>query len=161
VSQEDEMAFVRTALGPELDVMVVHNLLRTSSRLLPLLDADLRRRDLTGAQLNVLLVLRAAEPDGLLMNEIGQRLVVTRSNVTGLVDRLERQGLVTRTAHRDRRATLVRLTAEGSRAIEQTVPEHARMQATLTQCLSDEEKEILIRLLGKLRRQLRKMREKR
>ena len=158
---DDEMAFVQDAIGSDLDTMVVHNLLRTHTRLESLLDADLRRMDMTGAQLNALLVLRSAPPEGMVMNEIGRQLVVTRSNVTGLVDRLERQGLVTRQAHSDRRATLVRLTAEGLEAIDRTVPGHVRMLAGLTQCLSEAEKQSLIRILTKLRRHWRQNTEAR
>ena len=106
---DDDLAYVRAGVGDDLDTMLVHNLLRTHSYLSPFIDADLRRQNLTSAQLNVLLALRSARPDGLRMGEVGERLVVTRSNVTGLIDRLERQGLVARTAHRDRRATVVRL----------------------------------------------------
>jgi MarR family 2-MHQ and catechol resistance regulon transcriptional repressor len=153
----EDTTSLNAAAGSDLDALVIHNLCRTHGRLQPLLDADLRRRDLTGAQLNALLALRAAGPNGLRMGEIGERLVVTRSNVTGLVDRLERQGLVARNAHSDRRATVVRLTDEGLSAVKRTVPHHARMLAELTECLSDREKRTLIRLLTKLRRQLRQM----
>ncbi|NLF30759.1 MAG: MarR family transcriptional regulator [Planctomycetes bacterium] len=155
--RDDEAGFLQTAVADDLETLVIHNLLRTHGRLHPLLEADLRRRDLTAAQLNALLVLRAAGDDGLRMSEIGERLVVTRANVTGLVDRLEKQGLVARTAHRDRRATLVRLTVEGRKAIERAAPAHARMLAALTDCLSEREKRTLIRLLTKLRRRLREL----
>jgi len=158
---DDETTDVRRASGSDLDVMLVHNLLRTHGRLLPLVDAHLRRRNLTGAQLNALLVLRAAGGDGLRMNEIGRRLVVTKSNVTGLVDRLQRQGLVARTAGRDRRATLVRLTPAGVSAVRRTAGEHTRLLARVTACLTAREKRTLIRLLTKLRRRLRQMREDR
>jgi MarR family 2-MHQ and catechol resistance regulon transcriptional repressor len=152
---DDDLAYVRAGVGDDLDTMLVHNLLRTHSYLSPFIDAGLRRQNLTSAQLNVLLALRSAGPDGLLMGQIGERLVVTRSNVTGLVDRLERQGLVARTAHRDRRATIVRLTAAGEALLERTAPRHAEVLAELTDCFSSEEKQTLIRLLSKLRRELR------
>ena len=152
---DDDLAYVRTGVGGDLDTMLVHNLLRTHSHLSPFIDADLRRRNLTSAQLNVLLALRSAGADGLLMGQIGDRLVVTRSNVTGLIDRLERQGLVTRASHRDRRATVVRLTEAGEALLERTTPRHAEVLAELTGCFSSEEKQTLIRLLSKLRRELR------
>ena len=113
---DDELAYVETGLGADLDTMLVYNLLRTGSYLLPRVDADLRQQDLTAAQFNALLVLRTAGAGGLLMGEIGRRLVVTKSNVTGLVDRLERQGLVRRAERPDRRATVVRLTRGGASA---------------------------------------------
>jgi len=152
---EDELAYVRGGIGGDLDTVLVFNLLRTHSYLTPFLDADLRRNQLTAAQFNTLLLLRKAGADGLLMGEIGQKLVVTKSNVTGLVDRLERQGLVERAEHSDRRATIVRLTDAGAALLDRTTPRHAELLAELTGGLDDQEKETLIRLLTKLRRELR------
>lgn len=158
LSRDDDLTFVHEAMGMELDTVLVFSLLRTHSYLGPFIDADLRRRNLTSAQLNTLLVLRAAEPDGLLMGEIGRRLVVTKSNVTGLVDRMERQGLVERSGGDDRRATVVHLTEAGAELLDRTVPRHAERLAELTGSLADEEKRALVRLLAKLRRELRKRR---
>lgn len=152
---DDDLAHVRDGMGTDLDTVLVFNLMRTHSYLSPLVGADLRRHDLTSAQLNALLVLRTAGAEGLTMTEIGQRLVVTKSNVTGLVDRLERQGLVARAEHQDRRATVVRLTEAGAGLLERTAPRHAELLAELTRCLTDGEKRTLIHLLTKLRRELR------
>jgi MarR family 2-MHQ and catechol resistance regulon transcriptional repressor len=152
---DDDLAYVKAGMGRDLDTVLVFNLLRTHSHLSPFIDANLRRQHLTSSQLNALLVLRTAGNKGLLMGEIGRRLVVTKSNVTGLIDRLERQGLVLRADHRDRRATTVRLTDAGAKLLERTAPRHARWLAELTDCLAAREKRMLIRLLTKLRRELR------
>lgn len=152
---DDDLAFVEASLGSDLDVVLVYNLLRTHSYLAPFLDAGLRRQQLTAAQLNALLVLRSAGPDGMLMSEIGERLVVTKANVTGLVDRLERQDLVARGEHADRRATVVRLTPVGTQLLDRVLPRHARLLGELTGCLEAQEKQMLVRLLSKLRRELR------
>jgi MarR family 2-MHQ and catechol resistance regulon transcriptional repressor len=153
---DDDLADVRAGVGSDLDILVVYNLLRAHTRLSPFIDADLRRQNLTSAQLNVLLALRKAGADGLLMGEIGQKLVVTKSNVTGLIDRLERQDLVLRAEHSDRRATVIRLTGAGAELLKQTVPRHAEVLSELTRCFSTPEKKSLIRLLSKLRRELRR-----
>jgi MarR family 2-MHQ and catechol resistance regulon transcriptional repressor len=152
---DDDLAYVKAGIGADLDTVLVFNLLRTHSYLNPFLDAGLRQDHLTSSQLNALLVLRTAGADGLLMGEIGQKLVVTKSNVTGLVDRLERQGLVVRAEHHDRRATMVRLTQAGAELLERTAPRHAELLAELAGCLTGEEKQTLIRILTKLRRELR------
>jgi len=153
---DDDLDYVQNGLGDDLDTMLVYNLLRTHSHLAPFLDADLRERDLSGAQFNALLLLRKAGRDGLLMNEIGQKLVVTKSNITGLVDRLERQGLVERAEHSDRRATIVRITRAGQLMLDRTGPRHTALLTELTNCLSDREKKTLVRLLSTLRRELRR-----
>jgi len=153
--QENELRSADSDLGDELDTMLVTGLLRTYSRINPFINKELQDQNLTGAQLNALLVLRAAGAEGLVMGEIGRRLVVTKANVTGLIDRLERQGLVIRAPHQDRRSFLVRLTEQGAALVERAAPRHARRLADLTGSLSREEKETLIRLLSKLRRALR------
>ena len=158
-STDDEPADVQLGPGTDLDAVLVHNLLRTHSYLSPFIDAGLRRRNLTAAQFNTLLVLRTAGDEGLMMGQIGERLVVTKSNVTGLIDRLERQGLVARCEHRDRRAKLVRLTDAGAELLERTLPRHAELLAELTGCLTAKQKQGLIRLLTKLRRELRRRRK--
>jgi MarR family transcriptional regulator, 2-MHQ and catechol-resistance regulon repressor len=156
---DDDLAYIRASLGRDLDVMLVYNLLRTHTYLGPCIDAGLREQQLTAAQLNVLLVLRTAGDDGLLMGEVGERLVVTKSNVTGLIDRLERQGLVTRCEHQDRRATVVRLTDAARQLLDRALPGHARSLAELTGCLDLGEKKTLVRLLTKLRAELRRQRK--
>lgn len=156
--KDDELAYVQRGLGADLETMLVFNLLRTQSYLGPFIDANLREQDLTSAQFNLLLVLRTGGDEGLLMGEIGQRLVVTKSNVTGLVDRLERQGLVERAERADRRATAVRLTQAGRKLLAKTVPRHAELLSELTGCLTAGEKRTLVELLTKLRRELRRRR---
>ncbi len=147
------------AIGDNLDAVLLFNLLRTHNHLAPFIDAELRRQRLTAAQFNTLLVLRGAGPQGLLMGEIGRRLVVTKANVTGLIDRLEREGLAARGTHTDRRAIVVRLTRAGSRLLGRTAPRHARLLADLTACLTVREKRELVRLLTKVRRGLRQRRQ--
>ena len=150
---------VAEPMSTDVNAVLVFNVLRTHSYLSPFLDADLRRRHLTAAQFNTLLVLRAAGPEGLRMGEIGERLVVTKSNVTGLVDRLEKKGLVERGNQADRRATAVRLTEDGAGLLERAIPTHIKLLSELTDCLTTEEKRQLIRLLTKLRRRLRRRRK--
>jgi MarR family transcriptional regulator, 2-MHQ and catechol-resistance regulon repressor len=142
---------------PDLGSLLVYAILRTAGQLGPLVSAGLRRQRLTGAQLNVLLALQAGPPDGLLMTEIGRLLVVTKANVTGLIDRLEAQGLVARRAHRDRRARWVVLTAKARSLLARTLPDHRRHLGALTACLPAAEKRRVIQSLSHLRRGLRQL----
>lgn len=139
----------------DLASLLVVNLVRTQHELSPYVGAESKEQKLTGAQFNALLVLRAAGSNGLPMSELGDQLVVTKSNVTGLVDRLERQGLAERQSHQDRRVTVVKLTDAGSALLEEALPERQRMLARLTGCLTPRDKQQLIQLLTKLRRGLR------
>ena len=74
-------------------------------------------RSLTGAQAKVLALLRRGP---LPMRHIAQTLACEPSNVTGIVDRLEARGLVTREADpQDRRIKLIALTESGQAAAEE------------------------------------------
>jgi len=158
---DDDLPFIPPRLGADVDALLIFNVLRTDSYLNPLLDRSLREKSLTAAQLNALLVLRSAGGEGLPLSEIGRRLVVTKANVTGLVDRLERDGLVERAAQPgDRRVTIARLTPSGSRLLDDILPSHQALLGELTGGLTGVEKEQLIVLLTKLRRGLRQRRER-
>jgi DNA-binding MarR family transcriptional regulator len=64
-------------------------------------------------------------PEGLQMGELSRRMLVTGGNVTGIVDQLERAGLIARTTDPDdRRAYRVKLTKEGRRAFSKMAAEH-------------------------------------
>ena len=155
-NKQVELADLPAGEELSLEAVLVFNVMRTHGVLGPLIDAGLRERRLTASQFNTLLVLQIAGADGLLMSEIGERLVVTRPNVTRLVNGLERVGLVERYEHEDRRASVVMLTRAGAKLVAQTLPRHREQLAELTDCLTRAEKKTLIELLSKLRRQLRR-----
>ncbi|WP_102127509.1 MarR family winged helix-turn-helix transcriptional regulator [Deinococcus planocerae] len=74
----------------------------------------LKGADLSPAQFNVLRILRGAGKGGLTCGEIGERLITRDSDVTRLLDRLERQELVTRVrSTQDRRVVLTCITEKG------------------------------------------------
>ena len=81
------------------------------------------RWDLSPSQFNVLNLLED-QPTGLSQIELGRLLITHRSNVTGLVDRLEKRGLVVRTdVAEDRRAYRIMLTTAGRKMLQQVLPE--------------------------------------
>lgn len=81
-----------------------------------------RPHGLTAAQYNVLKVL-ADHPKGLSQRELSDLLVVERSNVTGLLDRMEKAGWVRRADHpQDRRVYQVSLTPSGRRLLAKVQP---------------------------------------
>ncbi|HVS53902.1 MAG TPA: MarR family transcriptional regulator [Opitutaceae bacterium] len=91
---------------------------------------------LTGAQFNVLNIL-ADEREGMSQRELGDRLVVDRSNVTGLLDRLEKAGLVQRRDHPgDRRVYRVSLTPAGRRLWARAQPRYLDVLAQVTRGLT-------------------------
>jgi DNA-binding MarR family transcriptional regulator len=88
---------------------------------------------LTGAQFNVLNIL-ALRPDGISQRELGDLLVVDRSNVTGLLDRMEKAGWVRRADDpADRRVYRIRLTPAGSALRDKVNPLYLDVVHQITQ----------------------------
>jgi DNA-binding MarR family transcriptional regulator len=91
-------------------------------------------------------------PQGLKMNELSRRMMVTGGNVTGITDLLEKDGLVVRDADPDdRRAYRVKLTREGLRSFRRMAAEHERWIVDLFEGLSAREKRSLGELLAQLK----------
>jgi len=90
--------------------------------------------------------------DGLRMNELSRRMMVSGGNVTGITDQLELEGLVTRAACPwDRRAFTVRLTFHGVKRFRQMAARHEQWVIELLAGLSRDEKETMINALGKVK----------
>ena len=71
-----------------------------------------RRTGLTPAQFDIIATL--GNTNGMTFKELGEKTLITKGTLTGVVDRLESRGLVVRIAHmEDRRRTIVRLTGTG------------------------------------------------
>jgi DNA-binding MarR family transcriptional regulator len=78
---------------------------------------------ITGGQYNVLRILRGAYPGGHSRCDIASRLIERAPDVTRLVDRLERQGLVERVrSDEDRRLSISRITKSGLDLLERMDP---------------------------------------
>ena len=114
---------------------------------------------ITLPRFDVLAQLDAASRDdvqGLTMSELSRRLMVTNGNLTGLIERLVQEGLVSRAASAtDRRTQIVRLSAAGRRALHAMAPEHERWIDGMFAELSLDDRTQLHALLGKLRGSIR------
>lgn len=99
-------------------------LLRTADALWSASRALFDRWNLGPSQFNILNLLDS-QPAGLSQTELSRCLIMHRSNLTGLVDRLEQRGLVQRKdVAGDRRAYRVVLTEAGQRMINQILPHY-------------------------------------
>lgn len=91
-------------------------------------------------------------PDGLKMNELSRRMMVTGGNVTGITDQLVTEGLVERVdVEGDRRAYRVRLTSLGRRTFDDMARQHEAWIVSAFEGLSAREVESLHKLLGKVK----------
>jgi DNA-binding MarR family transcriptional regulator len=89
------------------------DLLRTTDVLSRRLVEALKPAELSGTQYNMLRILRGA-PEGLACGEIGARMITRDPDITRLLDRLEKRGLISRCREtKDRRMVLTRITSKG------------------------------------------------
>lgn len=110
--------------GPRYQSLI--QLLRTAEALWNASRTFFARWDLSPSQFNLLNLL-TDHPDGRSQTELSRELITHRSNVTGLVDRLEQRGLVARRDMAgDRRAYRVVLTAAGTTLVRQILPHYYR-----------------------------------
>jgi len=112
------------------------------------------RFGITGAQWAVLRALQRAEAeglDGLHPSSLGQRLLVKKPSVTGVVDRLRQSGwVVSRNDETDHRSKKISLTPEGRRLMRRVLKHHPVQQQKMLACLSPTERRRLERLSEKL-----------
>ena len=102
--------------SPEDEVYL--NVQRAADQLLRGVEELLKPAGLTPSQYNVLRILRGAGPEGLACGEIAGRMLTRDPDMTRLLSRLDKHGLVSRLrdAH-DRRVVVTRITATGLRLL--------------------------------------------
>lgn len=99
------------------------NLLVASSHVRQLVDDACAPHGITLGQYNALRILRGAHPTGYPRGEIAARMVERAPDVTRLIDRLERRGLVERArVPEDRRLSITRITKAGLDLLRKTDP---------------------------------------
>ncbi len=117
---------------------------RTDSR-------HIRSMRLTPSQFDVIATL--GDTDGMICSELSSQTLVTKGTLTGVLDRLERKGLIRRTAvNSDKRRTKIQLTTKGQALFEKVFAEHiAFTRPFFERALSQEDAETARRLLSRIR----------
>jgi DNA-binding MarR family transcriptional regulator len=107
----------------------------------------------TDVQLNLLMMLRhQGGTEGLSQARLGKLMVVGRANVTGLVDRLERDGMIRRTDTQDRRCNIIQLTDKGRKLLDKIEPPYTKEVYRLMGSFTKQELKDLVRLLEQARK---------
>jgi len=114
-------------------------------------EVHLRPWNLNVAQFDVLTRVGAAK--GITQQELADRLLVTKGNISQLLDRLERRGLLKRC--QEGRTNTLSLTEEGQQLYAQVVPAQEEMVAQHFSALTSQEVNQLLHLLRKLDRTIR------
>src|SRR5262245_9860419 len=137
-----------------IPVRTFRELLRTFGRIERAMQPYFARHGISGSQWGVLRNLIRAEHEGLTglrITALSERLLIRPPSVTGVVDRLERAGLVLRTDDpADQRAKFVQLTDAGRHLVEHVLKGHERQIEAVLGGLSRTEQGTLLQLLGRL-----------
>lgn len=111
----------------------------------------LRPYDLSPGKFNVLMVIKHhGKEDGIPQVNISRHLIVTPSNMTKLIDKLEKEGLVRRAALTgDRRVNLMKITSKGSALLDKIWKGYQQLLKEKVGRLSTDEQKRLLPLLSR------------
>jgi DNA-binding MarR family transcriptional regulator len=127
---------------------VLRELLRTHQAFLAYAANHVYTLDLTLPQYDIIITL--GDTDGMTFKKLGEKTLITKGTLTGVIGRLEDKGLVQRLASEtDGRSQIVRLTAAGEELYRRTFPEHL---AFINRIFADYTPEDIVNLEDSLRR---------
>ncbi len=107
---------------------------------------------LSKSTFNVLILLRHGPAEGMQLHNLGEMLLVSRANITGLISHLEERGYVTREVNeRDRRGRYAKATPKAEALLDKLIPIHYRNIKKLMGNLSESTKNEIINLLSSVR----------
>lgn len=140
---------------PEMNgrcLATVMTFLRTATDLIAEFEKFLAAHGLSQGRFAVLAFLNREPDRSVNQTHLAEAYGVTKATITGLIDGLERDGLVERLADpADRRASLVRLTAKGRKFLDAFMPHHLKRTAAVFSEFRVADHEALLALMCKLR----------
>jgi len=133
---------------PQTDISAISDfvaLLRAASDISDALDKLLGKHDLLQGRWWVLVLLMRQEDFTSSPSDLAEKAGVTKGTMTGFIDGLEREGLVTRLINNDdRRKFLIRLSAAGLQKLDEVMPDYIDKVKLLMNVLSKSERDVLI-----------------
>lgn len=137
-------------VDPEAFEATLH-MLRVATDVLDAFDRYYAGHGVSSGRFSVLMLLNREPDKGLTPSDLAEKAGVTRATMTGLLDGLEKDALVTRRSCRDdRRMCYIHLTDKARQLMEAMVPDYYTRVANLMQNLSVDEKKTLVAILGKV-----------
>jgi MarR family transcriptional regulator, organic hydroperoxide resistance regulator len=134
-----------------LKALAVNSVLKLSADMQKRMESFVRPFDLPPSRMGVLFALFFSK-EQLTPSQMGERLFVTRGNMTGLIERLVADRLVRRVRRADdRRAHGLELTEQGRALVKEYFPHHLRALNGLVGSLTSAELLVLAKLLQKVR----------
>lgn len=146
---------------PELDASACFaflHLLKTGNELIALDAQVLNSLGTRQGRFSLLLLLDKCKAPAPTAAELAENTGVTRATVSGLLDGLEKEGLVERQMDaEDRRLVRVRLTPEGAALLDKVRPAYCRWFSSVVETLSEDERTRLVSLLEKIQKQIARL----
>lgn len=141
-------------LDPTASAAFLH-LLRTGDAVFAAESEHLAKHSVSQGRFTVLMLLNRCCDEPSTPAGLAEEASVTRATMTGLIDTLEKDGLVVRkTDAADRRAVLVQLTRKGRALMERMLPDYFARVSAILEPLSQTERKTFIRLLQKIQQGL-------
>jgi MarR family transcriptional regulator, 2-MHQ and catechol-resistance regulon repressor len=129
---------------------VIRELVRTYQAFVTYDEAHIRKLDLTSPQFDVIATL--GNTPGMTMGQLAEKTLVTKGTLTGIIDRLEKKGLVRREVPpENRRCFKIVLTHDGEQVFEEVFPAHIAYMKERFDLLSPEELEQTKVVLNRIR----------
>jgi DNA-binding MarR family transcriptional regulator len=147
---EQELKLAQPILSKNHEALL--GIVRTASLILKLSDRFFSDFGVTDAQFNILMLLKYNGGRKVSQQDLSARLVVNKSNIVGLIDRLEKAGAVIRQSDPDdRRSNLIALTTKGRKLMDKVVAEYFARIDEVMSTLTTQEKESLAASLDNVR----------
>lgn len=129
------------------------NIYYTASRIKKRASEFFRQHNLTDVQFNLMMLLQyQGGEEGLSQVNLSRMMLVNRANITSLIDRMERSGLVTRSVSADdRRYNLIRLTPQGKKMLLAVEDAYMKEIKRIMGAISPDELKTLMALLERIR----------
>ncbi len=128
----------------EMDERIMLGIVRISERFKKESSAILKKENLTFSQYNVLRILESSIDGKMTMTAIGNLMLVSGANITGIAKRLERNGFITRqVAEEDERVKNLEISDTGRKLVRRAHPERATYHRSFLSAFSNTEKQHL------------------
>ena len=127
------------------------SLLRTTDVLQERFEQMIRPFNISMTQYNVLRILRGAGAEGRTCGEIGERMIAREPDVTRLLERMDKAGLIKRTRDsKDRRVVVTRITSSGLKLLDELDPKLREIDGLLKP-MGERKIETMLKLLDEVR----------
>lgn len=145
----EEIRQTRPFASREEELLVA--LLRTTDVLQERFEQLIRPFNISMTQYNLLRILRGAAPQGRTCGEIGERMIAREPDVTRLLERMEKNGLIRRSRDTaDRRVVITRITAAGMKVLDGIGPQLGELDGLLKP-MGEKKIEKMLELLDEVR----------